>query len=75
MTKKENELTWSDLEIGSMAVEPGNARLYKTGDWRSQRPTYNFERCVKCGTCLTSCPPQYNAIVKLSPPSELPGSK
>ena len=56
MTKKENELTWSDLEIGSMAVEPGNARLYKTGDWRSQRPTYNFERCVKCGTCYIFCP-------------------
>ncbi len=30
------------------------------------------EKCVKCGTCLTSCPPQYNAIIKLSPPSEVP---
>jgi NADH-quinone oxidoreductase subunit F len=30
------------------------------------------EKCVKCGTCLTSCPPQYNAIVKLSPPSLVP---
>ncbi len=30
------------------------------------------EKCVKCGTCLKSCPPQYNAIVKLSPPSEVP---
>ncbi len=30
------------------------------------------EKCVKCGTCLTSCPPQYNAIVKLSPPDEVP---
>jgi NADH-quinone oxidoreductase subunit F len=33
------------------------------------------EKCVKCGTCLTSCPPQYNAIVKLSPPSEVPKEK
>ncbi|MBA7559746.1 MAG: NADH-quinone oxidoreductase subunit F [Dehalococcoidia bacterium] len=33
------------------------------------------EKCVKCGTCLTSCPPQYNAIVKLSPPSLVPASK
>jgi len=32
------------------------------------------EKCVKCGTCLTSCPPQYNAIIKLSPP-EVPKSK
>jgi NADH-quinone oxidoreductase subunit F len=30
------------------------------------------EKCVKCGTCLASCPPQYNAIIKLSPPSEVP---
>jgi len=33
------------------------------------------EKCVKCGTCLDACPPQYNAIVKLSPPSEVPASK
>jgi NADH-quinone oxidoreductase subunit F len=31
------------------------------------------EKCVKCGTCLTACPPQYNAIVKFSPPGEVPG--
>jgi NADH-quinone oxidoreductase subunit F len=31
------------------------------------------EKCVKCGTCLDACPPQYSAVVKLSPPSEVPG--
>ena len=30
------------------------------------------EKCVKCGTCLKACPLQYNAVVKLSPPSEVP---
>ena len=33
------------------------------------------EKCVKCGTCLKSCPIQYAAIVKLSPPSEVPASE
>jgi len=33
------------------------------------------EKCVKCGTCLDACPPQYNAVVRLSPPSEVPASK
>ena len=33
------------------------------------------EKCVKCGTCLDACPPQYNAVVKLSPPSEMPLGK
>ncbi len=30
------------------------------------------EKCVKCGTCLDACPPQYSAVIKLSPPSEVP---
>jgi len=30
------------------------------------------EKCVKCGTCVDSCPPQYNAVVRLSPPSLVP---
>jgi len=30
------------------------------------------EKCSKCGTCLEACPPEYNAVVKLSPVSSLP---
>ncbi len=30
------------------------------------------EKCVKCNTCLVACPPQYDAVIKLSPPSEIP---
>jgi len=56
LAKPEGELTWKDLEIGSAVTEPGSARQYKTGDWRSQRPTYNFERCIKCGICYIFCP-------------------
>jgi len=56
LTKKENELTWEDLEIGCIVTEPGNAKVYKTGDWRSQRPTYEFIRCIKCGLCSIFCP-------------------
>jgi NADH-quinone oxidoreductase subunit F len=32
------------------------------------------EKCVKCDNCLKACPPEYNAIVKLSPPV-LPAEK
>jgi len=56
MTKSESELTWKDLEIGCIAVEAGNASQYETGDWRSQRPTYDFSKCTKCGICETYCP-------------------
>ncbi|RQD77645.1 MAG: NADH-quinone oxidoreductase subunit F [Candidatus Syntrophonatronum acetioxidans] len=26
------------------------------------------EKCVKCNSCLVACPPEYNAVIKLSPP-------
>jgi NADH-quinone oxidoreductase subunit F len=30
------------------------------------------DKCVNCGTCLDVCPPEYDAVVKLSPITELP---
>ncbi len=54
-----------DACIGSCTVEaisPNKKRI----------KVIDQEKCVKCGTCLTACPPQYDAIVKLSPPSEVP---
>lgn len=56
MSKKEDEITWKDIEIGAIVTEPGNTAEYKTGDWRSQAPTYNFDRCIKCGICQVFCP-------------------
>ena len=33
------------------------------------------EKCSKCGTCLEVCPPEYDAVVKLSPVSSLPSEE
>jgi len=56
LTKSEFEMTSKDIEMGAMVKEPGNARQYKTGDWRSQKPTYDFSRCIKCAVCQIFCP-------------------
>lgn len=56
MTKPENELTWKDLEIGSIVTEPGNASQYQTGDWRSQKPIVDKDKCNKCTLCFIYCP-------------------
>ncbi len=56
MTKAVDELTWKDLEIGSIVVEPGSASQYQTGDWRSQKPIFDSNRCIKCGICQLFCP-------------------
>lgn len=56
MTKPEGELTWRDLEIGSIVTEAGNASQYQTGDWRSERPIFDNNKCIKCGLCYIFCP-------------------
>jgi len=55
-----------DACVGTCTVEA------ITSHPRKRYKIVDQEKCVKCGTCLTSCPPQYDAIVKLSPPSEMP---
>ena len=56
LAKKETELTSRDLEIGFIVTEPGNASKYKTGDWRSKKPVFDLEKCIKCGLCYIYCP-------------------
>ena len=57
MSKAINEITWKDLEPGCVVLEPGNARAYRTGDWRTAgHPKVDVESCVKCGQCFIFCP-------------------
>jgi len=41
---------------------------------KGQVKVIDQEKCSKCGTCLEVCPPEYDAVVKLSPPSLLPSA-
>ena len=45
-----------DLSIGGNIYEAGNARRFKTGDWRSTKPIYIPEKCTQCGLCFPVCP-------------------
>jgi len=56
VTKRENEITWMDVGIGGIVEEAGNASQYESGTWRSQRPIFDFSRCIKCGLCQLFCP-------------------
>ena len=50
------DFTWKDMEVGNIVTEAGNAALRRTGDWRSQRPVVDKEKCNKCGLCWLYCP-------------------
>ncbi len=48
--------SWRELLPGSVIIEPGNAKAYRTGDWKSAHPVWNNQRCIKCGICYLFCP-------------------
>ena len=54
--RAEDELTWKDIEIGCFITEPGSARQFRTGDWRSKSPIFDFDKCNKCTLCYYYCP-------------------
>jgi pyruvate ferredoxin oxidoreductase delta subunit len=56
MAKIEAVIGWKKLNLGAAITEPGNARAFKTGDWRTQRPILDKEACIKCGHCWIYCP-------------------
>jgi pyruvate ferredoxin oxidoreductase gamma subunit len=49
-------LKWQELLPGCVVTEAGNAKQYRTGDWKSQHPVWSHEKCIKCGICSIFCP-------------------
>ncbi|WP_028322920.1 4Fe-4S binding protein [Desulfatiglans anilini] len=56
MVESERDLRCGDLEVGCVVSQPGNARFYRTGDWRSFRPVVDRAKCIGCGVCYLLCP-------------------
>ncbi|MEJ2067252.1 MAG: NADH-ubiquinone oxidoreductase-F iron-sulfur binding region domain-containing protein, partial [Deltaproteobacteria bacterium] len=40
-------------------------------DERTRTKRILQDECVKCGTCLDVCPPEYSAVIKVSPPEKV----
>jgi NADH-quinone oxidoreductase subunit F len=57
-----------DACVGTCTVEAIST------DRKKRVKVIDQEKCVKCNTCLVACPPQYSAIIKVSPPDQVPKS-
>ena len=44
------------LTPGGDIYTAGNAREFKTGDWRSSYPVFLSDKCKQCGLCFPVCP-------------------
>ncbi|MDO5557536.1 MAG: 4Fe-4S binding protein [Clostridia bacterium] len=47
---------WNELTPGGTIYNSGNAKEFKTGDWRSMTPRFIEEKCKQCGLCFPVCP-------------------
>jgi len=55
-----------DACVGTCTVEAIST------DKKTRIKVIDQEKCVKCNTCLVACPPQYDAVIKRSPPDQVP---
>ena len=56
MTDINNQTPMEKLTIGGNIYTAGNAKEFKTGDWRSIRPAFLSDKCKQCGLCFPVCP-------------------
>ena len=56
MTNINKNTPMCDLTIGGNIYNAGNAKDFKTGDWRSITPIFHSEKCKQCGLCFPVCP-------------------
>ncbi len=54
-----------DACVGSCPVEA----IFST---KNRKKGIDQSLCVKCGECMVACPKEYNAVIKVSPPSKAP---
>jgi pyruvate ferredoxin oxidoreductase delta subunit len=47
---------WKNIPHGGIITEPGNAKTYNTGSWRTRRPVWDKEKCINCLICWAFCP-------------------
>lgn len=69
--KRQSETpAWRELALGTAIIYPGSARGCKTGDWRSNRPVWQYvgdkTGCVQCALCTLYCPEGCIKIVAVS---------
>ncbi len=54
MKKKYSTTTVEDLPLTAISFMTTEAN--ETGEWRSQRPRIDLEKCNRCGICWMYCP-------------------
>lgn len=47
---------WYDLTEGNKIYEAATSRQFNTGEWRTQEPVHDIQKCKECYLCVPVCP-------------------
>lgn len=49
-------VTWREITPGCAIFEGGTSVAVETGDWRTQKPVLDWDKCRQCLLCAPVCP-------------------
>lgn len=49
-------VAWQDITPGGDIYASANSIDFITGDWRTNRPVVDMEKCIHCLLCVPVCP-------------------
>ena len=49
-------VTWKDITVGCAIYEGGTSQDVQTGDWRTEKPILDWDKCKQCLLCVPVCP-------------------
>ena len=47
---------YQDITLGNQVYGGGGSAEFKTGEWRTQTPIMDWDKCVHCLLCTPCCP-------------------
>ena len=56
ITKLGVKTKWQDLTEGLQIQGGASSKAFNTGEWRTQTPVIDFEKCTQCLRCVPYCP-------------------
>ena len=56
MAKDPFKMTWKEIPLGFVQDDYMSCLNNHTGSWRSERPIWDEDHCIKCGVCYLYCP-------------------
>ena len=50
------QINWQNLTEGLQIHEAATSKMFQTGEWRTNTPVMNWEKCKQCLLCVPYCP-------------------